>query len=1134
MQKTLNARHKVSRNICGDLGSFSGQPDIGANVIPVNSCRYLTALLLSALLAFTTSFAAGNDKKKEPDLPLEGKTGTLAFSTDEGSWLSLDLTPDGQTIIFDLLGDLYSLPITGGQATRIMSGLGFDSQPRISPDGDWIAFVSDRTGSNNLWIARLDGSDARKISDEKQWGIISPAWSPDGQYIVVTKTALKPELTMYHIDGGSGVTLTGAKEDDKFWGVGAEYSPDGRYLYFAQGVDSNGPVKNFPAAQISRYEFSSGNTDQLTRGEGGAFRPALSPDGTLLVYATRSETKTGLRLRNLQSGEDRWLTYPIQRDAQENFRPPSRDVLPGYSFTADGNAVIFNAEGKIWRVDVESGEKDEIAFTADIELDIGPDLTAPYRVPQGPLTATLIQDPRLSPDGSKIAASVLTKIYLMDADDGATPQRLTKGNAWEFKPVWSPDGRWIAYVTWSMNDGGHIWRTRANGSGRPQQLTDTAAFYTDLLYSPDGDALLAMRGNEYMRHQTFSEFTGLGIPLELITLSASGGQSTIVTAARGARNPHFGAAENRVFLYDETGLFSIQLDGSDRREELVVTGPRGNRRSEEPPQAELARISPNGKHALALVNKQVWVISVAESGGKAPTVDVRKPALPAVRLTDIGADFFGWTADGESIWWAIGHTYFTRPFDSIDFHEEKDEDEDDAEDEDFVARDEHEAVSKLSFPVVVPRNTPTGSMLLRGANIIAMSAGTTNAMNAVLENQDILITDNRIAAIGASGSLEIPEGTEIIDASGKYVTPGFIDTHAHWEFRTDDVLEPQNWTLTASLAYGVTAGLDVQTTYKDYFAYRDFIETGQSVGQRAFMTGPGIFGNNDFQSYDETHAYLRRYTDHYHTPNIKSYLVGNRKQRQWMVLASKELGLMPTTEGGADLKMNLTHAIDGMHGNEHTLPDWPLFKDVVELYAQTRTAYTPTLIVQYNAESLREYFFTRTEVHDDPKLQRFYPHNRLDELTQRRPGWQRDNEFQFKQAAAQAAKIQRAGGLVGLGAHAELQGLGYHWEMWGYEMGGMLPVEVLRAATIDAARIIGIDQDLGSIEPGKLADMVILDANPLLDIRNTITIDRVLQNGRLYDGDTLDQIWPEQVPLAPFWWWSEDDSTHSTSALPNN
>jgi hypothetical protein len=386
----------------------------------------------------------------------------------------------------------------------------------------------------------------------------------------------------------------------------------------------------------------------------------------------------------------------------------------------------------------------------------------------------------------------------------------------------------------------------------------------------------------------------------------------------------------------------------------------------------------------------------------------------------------------------------------------------------------------------------------------------------VLKNADIVITGNpsrhRPRREGAGGA-------KVIDARGKFIVPGFVDTHAHWEFRTHDVLEPQNWSLIANLAYGVTAGLDVQTSTNDYFAYQDLVETGQSLGQRAFMTGPGIFSSNDFQSYEATLAYLKRYKEHYRTLNIKSYMVGNRKQRQWVVQASKALGLMPTTEGGRDMKMDITHAIDGMHGNEHTLPVFPLYKDVVELFAKTKTAYTPTLLVNYGGIIAEEYFYTTMEVHDDKKLNRFYPHNVLDDYTRRRRVWARKDEFVFPMAAASAARIQRAGGLVGVGGHGQLQGLGYHWEMWGLAMGGMTPREVLKAATIDGAKIIGFAEDLGSLEVGKLADLVVLDRNPLADIRNTNTVRYVMKNGELFDGDTLDQIWPVQRKLPKFWWW---------------
>jgi hypothetical protein len=894
----------------------------------------------------------------------------------------------------------------------------------------------------------------------------------------------------------------------------------------------------------------------------------LSPDGTKLVYATRRDAETGLRIRNLETGADTPLIWPLQRDSQENFGA-DRDVLPGYAFTRDGSALIYHTGGKIQRIAVNNGTMSEIPFTADVSLDIGPDLSFSYPVDDSDMVeAQIIHSPAASPDGETLAVSVLTKIYVMDK--GGEPKRLTKGNAWEFQPVWSPDGKWIAYVTWSMDGGGHIWKMRANGRGKPQKLTVDPAFYTDLMFSKDGSRIVAMRGNEWQRHQTFSEFGGLATRLDLVWLDAKGSDTNVIAAANGARRPHMGPEDDRIYLYDGETLFSLRYDGTDRRDHLIVEGPRGNRNSRQAPTAEDVRIAPDGRHALAFINKQIYVMPLTKIGGDIPVMAHNGGGLPYKRLTDVGADFFGWSDAGNTIYWAIGSTYMERPMSSIDFVPE--EDSDDASDTDseiessdsendsensnnltkIVANDDEmeieseseseesnvandvpesapepaldadENVTAIKVTINVPRSKPPGSILLSGANVIPMLAGTTESMKTVLSDQDILITDNRIMAVGDKGSLDVPSGAEVVDVSGKYIMPGFIDTHAHWEFRTQDVLEPQNWSLAANLAYGVTAGLDVQTSHKDYFAYRDMVDTGQSVGQRAFMTGPGIFGNNDFQSYDEVYHYLSRYSHHYGTHNIKSYIAGNREQRQWVVKASKGLGLMPTTEGAGDMKLDLTHAVDGMHGNEHTLTVAPMYDDVLTLYAETKTAYTPTLLVQYNGISAEEFFFTKEEVYLDKKLRRFYPRNRLAELTQRRGIWARDEEYSFDHIASAAADLQRAGGLVGVGGHGELQGLGYHWEMWAMGLGGMTNVEVLRAATIDGAKIIGIDLDLGSIKAGKLADLVVLDKNPLDDLRNTNTIKYVMKNGEFYEGDTLNQIWPTRKDLAPFWWWDGD------------
>jgi hypothetical protein len=405
--------------------------------------------------------------------------------------------------------------------------------------------------------------------------------------------------------------------------------------------------------------------------------------------------------------------------------------------------------------------------------------------------------------------------------------------------------------------------------------------------------------------------------------------------------------------------------------------------------------------------------------------------------------------------------------------------------------------------------------VLRGARVITMKG------DEVIENADVVVTGNRILAVGRRGTVGVTPGARIFNVRGMTIVPGFIDTHAHWFEIRKGVLDVQNWSFLANLAYGVTAGLDVQTTTNDMFAYQDLVDRGELVGLRAFSTGPGIFSENNFKSVDEARGVLSKYKKYYRTRNLKSYIVGNRKQRQYVVQAARGLEMMPTTEGGLDLKLDLTHALDGFAGNEHSLPIVPLYRDVTEFFARAGIGYTPTLLVNYGGPFAEDYFYTTTEVHDDPKLNRFMPHHVLDDRTRRRPGWFRHDEFAFPQTAAMAARIARAGGRVGVGSHGQLQGLGYHWEMWALGMGGMTPHEVLRAATLHGAEIIGIAQDIGSLEPGKLADLVILARNPLEDIRNTNTVRYVMKNGELFEGDTLKQLWPVEKELPAPWWWGD-------------
>lgn len=424
----------------------------------------------------------------------------------------------------------------------------------------------------------------------------------------------------------------------------------------------------------------------------------------------------------------------------------------------------------------------------------------------------------------------------------------------------------------------------------------------------------------------------------------------------------------------------------------------------------------------------------------------------------------------------------------------------------------YEAV-RYDVTITAAKDKPRGSVVLRGARIVTMKG------DEIINNGDIVVTDNRIAGIGRRGSVNVPAGARVIDVSGKTIIPGYVDIHAHnwfgWGVHRDQVTQ-----LLANLAYGVTTQRDPQTSATDIMTYTDLMETGALIGPRLYSTGPGIFSSANIKSLDDARDVLRRYSDHYNTKTIKQYLAGDRKVRQWVIMAAQELGLTATTEGGANLSMNLTLMQDGYPGLEHAMPIFPLYNDVVQLEAQSGITYTPTLMVGYGGPIGRDYYLSRTNIDDDKKLRYFTPHDELDSwksLT-----YNRDDQYIYKGLAEQMAKFVKAGGRVGLGSHGELQGLGVHWELWMMQSGGLSNLETLRAATIHGADAIGLAKDLGSLEVGKLADLQVLDRNPLTDIKNSNSIKYVMKNGRLYDGNNLNEVWPRAKPLPPQWWWKED------------
>jgi imidazolonepropionase-like amidohydrolase/Tol biopolymer transport system component len=1024
---------------------------------------------------------------------------TFNLNTDEGTWMNLDVSPDGKTIVFDMLGDIYTMPVTGGKAKALRTGLAFEVQPRYSPDGTYISFTSDAEGGNNIWVMTADGQNAKAITNEKYRLLNNAVWTPDGKSLVARKHYTSErsvgagEIWQYPLVGSAGLQITKRKNDQQDVND-PSISPDGKFLYYAEDMYPGGffQYNKDPNSQIyviKQYDFTTGKTKIITGGPGGAARPIISRDGKNLAFVKRIREQTVLYIHDLATGEEKPIYFDLDKDQQEAWAVFG--VYPYFSWMPNNRDLVFWSAGKIHSINIDSKVIKNIPF----EIDTSIKLTETHQVKRKAFTenfsSKMIKDVKTAPNGKTIVFTSLGHIYKKILPDGI-PTRITNLSDFEADPSFSHDGKSVLFVTWNDENLGAIYSVKLDGTGL-KKLTKQKGIYRTPVYDGSGSKIAYRKesGNGDQGFD-FTKMTGI------YTMSYTGSYPKRISET--GEFPQFSEDNKRVFFQTGGAFFgnltkklkSVNLSGNDEKSHF--TSKLANR----------IVPSPDNKWVAIIHLHKVYIAPFIQNGQEI-NLDIKTKSFHVESLSEKAGIDIHWSGSNKKVHWTLGDQYFTKniinnttdPFAKTNLDSSK--------------------ATSSSINLTVKSDVPEGIIAFTNARLITMNG------NEVIEEGTIIINQNKIDTIGTSEKIVIPEDAKVYNMKGKTIMPGIVDVHAHVGAFRNGLSTQKHWQFYANLAFGVTTSHDPSVHTKAAFTLEELQKSGQTVGPRLFSTGFILYGaEGDFKAVvnnlDDARFAIER-TKAFGAKSVKSYNQPRREQRQQIMQAAKELGVNVVPEGGSNFYSNMSMIFDGHTGIEHNIPVNPVYKDVLSLWGNSKTGYTPTLIVNYGGMNGEMFFYEESNVWENETLLKYTPRYVIDTRSRHRikiPEKEYENGHIL--TSKTVTDLSKVGVKVNLGAHGQLQGLGAHWELWMLQQGGMSNLEALKAATINGAEYIGVGDELGSLEVGKLADLIVLSENPLENIRHTNTVTHTMINGRLYDITTMNEIGNYNKSRTKFYW----------------